>query len=89
MPVSPALSVDEPPVPHYADKPPVPTLALWSRRDGIVAKRAARGLEGERDKQVEIGCSHMAFGVSRQAGERIAREIALFLREIEGFESQD
>ena len=25
-------------------KPPVPTLALWSRRDGIVAPSAARGL---------------------------------------------
>ena len=81
--------VDAPPVLHYPDKPPVPTLAIWSRRDGIVAWRAARGLDGERDKAVEIGCSHMAFGVSRQAGERIAREIALFLREIEGFESQD
>jgi len=81
--------VDEPPVPHYADKPPVPTLAIWSRRDGIVAKRAARGLEGERDKEVEIDCSHMAFGVSRQAGERIAREIAHFLKQTEGAESQD
>jgi hypothetical protein len=76
-------------VPHFADKPPVPTLAIWSAKDGIVAKRAARGLEGERDKQVEIGCSHMAFGVSRRAGRRIAREIELFLREVEGIESRD
>jgi pimeloyl-ACP methyl ester carboxylesterase len=81
--------VDQPPVPHFADKPPVPTLAIWSAKDGIVAKRAARGLEGERDKQVEIGCSHMAFGVSRRAGRRIAREIELFLREVEGIESRD
>jgi pimeloyl-ACP methyl ester carboxylesterase len=81
--------VDEPPVGHLPDKPPVPTLAIWSAKDGIVAKRAARGLEGERDKQVEIGCSHMAFGVSRQASRRVAREIALFLREIEDPESQD
>ena len=79
--------VHEPPVPHYSDKPPVPTLAIWSRKDGIVAPRAARGLEGERDKEVEIGCSHMAFGVSRQAGQRIAREIALFLKDVEGAES--
>ena len=43
-------TVDEPPVPHHADKPPVPTLAIWSRRDGSSRKRAARGLEGERDK---------------------------------------
>jgi len=81
--------VDDPPVMHYPAKPPVPTLAIWSKKDGIVAKRAARGLEGERDKQVEIGCSHMAFGVSRKATRRVAREIDLFLREIEGSESRD
>jgi pimeloyl-ACP methyl ester carboxylesterase len=75
--------VDAPPVLHYPDKPPVPALAIWSRRDGIVARRAARGLEGERDKEVEIGCSHMAFGVSRKAGRRIAREIEQFLKEVE------
>jgi len=75
--------VDDPPVPHFPDKPPVPTLAIWSAKDGIVAKRAARGLEGERDKEVEIGCNHMAFGVSRKAGERVAREIARFLEEVE------
>ena len=75
--------VDAPPVPHFADKPPVPTLAIWSRRDGIVAPRAARGLEGERDREVEIGCNHMAFGVSEKAGRRIAREIGKFLKEME------
>jgi pimeloyl-ACP methyl ester carboxylesterase len=72
--------VDNPPVTHRSDKPPVPTLALWSMRDGIVARRAARGLDGERDAQVEIGCGHMAFGLSRRAGQRIAREIDGFLK---------
>jgi pimeloyl-ACP methyl ester carboxylesterase len=81
--------VDDPPVPHFPAKPPVPTLAIWSKRDGIVARRAARGLDGERDRQVEIGCSHMAFGVSRKAGERVAREIEKFLKEVEGSESRD
>ena len=80
--------VDDPPVLHYPDKPPVPTLAIWSRNDGIVARRAARGLDGERDKQVEIRCSHMAFGVSRTATRRVAREIARFLKEVEGAESR-
>jgi pimeloyl-ACP methyl ester carboxylesterase len=75
--------VDEPPVPHRPDKPPVPTLAIWSAKDGIIAKRAARGLDGERDAQVEIGCSHMAFGVSRKAARRAVREIARFLDEVE------
>jgi len=81
--------VDQPPVPHFPDKPPVPTLAIWSAKDGIVAKRAARGLDGERDKEVEIGCSHMAFGVSRKAAGRVTREIMQFLDEIGGPESQD
>ena len=75
--------VEDPPVLHYSAKPPVPQLALWSRKDGIVAPRAARGLPGERDKEVEIGCGHMAFGVSRAVGTRIATEIAIFLNEVE------
>jgi len=80
--------VDDPPIPHSPDKPPVPTLAIWSAKDGIVAKRAARGLDGERDKEVEISCSHVAFGVSRKATERIAKEIAVFLKETDGAESR-
>jgi pimeloyl-ACP methyl ester carboxylesterase len=75
--------VDRPPVPHFAEKPPVPTLAIWSRKDGIIAPRAARGLEGERDREVEIGCSHMAFGVSTRATRRAVQEIETFLREVE------
>jgi hypothetical protein len=76
-------SVDDPPVPRITEKPPVPCLALWSARDGIVAPRSARGLEDERDKAVEIGCSHMAFGISKNATRRVAREIGLFLDEVD------
>jgi alpha/beta hydrolase fold len=72
--------VDDPPILHMPDKPPVPTLAIWSARDGIVAKRAARGLDGERDAEVEIGCSHMGFGISRKATRRVVREIDRFLK---------
>jgi pimeloyl-ACP methyl ester carboxylesterase len=71
--------VDEPPIPRITAKPPVACLALWSRRDGIVAVRAARGLDGERDKEVEVGCSHMAFGISGKATRRVVREIDTFL----------
>jgi dienelactone hydrolase len=74
-------SVDNPPVPRITDKPPVPALALWSHKDGIVAPRSAHGLDGERDKAVEIGCSHMAFGISKNATRRVAREIEIFLQE--------
>jgi hypothetical protein len=72
--------VDEPPVPRITDKPPVPHLAIWSRRDGIVAPRSARGLEHERDAAVELRCTHMAFGVSKRVGRHVAREIARFLK---------
>ena len=58
--------VDQPPIPRLFDKPPVPTLAIWSRRDGIIAAEAARGQPDESDKAVEISSSHMGFGVSRR-----------------------
>ncbi|MEA1072256.1 alpha/beta hydrolase [Sphingomonas sp. LY160] len=73
--------VDQPPFPRILDKPPVPTLALWSRRDGIVSVRSARGLEGERDREVEIDTTHMGFAVSRSALTRINRVVADFLED--------
>ena len=73
-------SVDEPPIPRITDKPPVPTLAIWSRKDGIVAVRAARGLADESDKAVELCCAHMAFGVSAKTAHQVVREIDNFLK---------
>jgi pimeloyl-ACP methyl ester carboxylesterase len=72
--------VDEPPLPRITDKPPVPQLALWSRKDGLIAPRSARGLEGERDEAVELDCTHMGFGVSARAAADIVREIDRFLK---------
>lgn len=72
--------VDEPPLPRITEKPPVPHLALWSRRDGLIAPRAARGLEHERDAEVELECHHMAFGVSPHAAKRVVQEIDRFLK---------
>jgi len=60
--------VDAPPIDaHLAQKPPVPTYALWSRRDGIVAPASARGLPGEADYCVEVDCSHLAFACAPEA----------------------
>jgi pimeloyl-ACP methyl ester carboxylesterase len=60
--------VDSPPVDaRLAEKPPVPTYALWSRRDGIVAPASARGLPGEADHSVEVDCSHLAFACAPEA----------------------
>jgi len=71
--------VDDPPIKTVlAEKPPVPTLALWSRKDGIVSVRSARGLAGESDRQVEIPCSHMGFGVSGRAYPKIIEAIRAF-----------
>ncbi|MEO6255406.1 MAG: alpha/beta hydrolase [Sphingomicrobium sp.] len=72
--------VDQPPIARITDKPPVPHLAIWSRRDGIVAARAARGLDHERDHEVEFRCTHMAFGVSRRTSAQVVREIDKFLK---------
>ncbi|ALC13359.1 esterase/lipase family protein [Sphingopyxis sp. 113P3] len=54
--------VECPPVDfHPAPRPAIPTFALWSPRDGIVAPGSARGLPSESDRQVEVDCSHMGF----------------------------
>lgn len=74
--------VDEPPIPRVTEKPPVPHLAIWSPRDGIVAPRAARGLEHERDEAVEMRCTHMAFGVSKKTAGRVVQEIDRFLKNL-------
>ncbi|HEV2080495.1 MAG TPA: alpha/beta hydrolase [Allosphingosinicella sp.] len=65
--------VDRPPLNvDLGAKPPVLTIALWSRRDGIVAPACARGFEGQSDRQVELECSHMGFVTSSRAFRRIA-----------------
>jgi len=71
--------VDDPPLPRITEKPPVPHLAIWSRRDGLIAPRAARGLDHERDEEAELNCHHMAFGISRRAAREVVREIDTFL----------
>jgi dienelactone hydrolase len=76
--------VNEPPFPHLTHKPPVPTLALWSRRDGIVAPSAARGRDNERDKAVEIDTYHSGFAVHRPVLSQVVNEIRTFLTEAEG-----
>lgn len=71
--------VDEPPVAtDPCAKPPVPTLAIWSRRDGMVAPACARGREGESDRQIELDCGHMGFAVSGRAYPRIVSAISSF-----------
>ena len=71
--------VDKPPIDVVlAEKPPVPTLAIWSGRDGIVAVSCARGQPHESDQQVELACSHMGFGVSGRAYPAIVKAVREF-----------
>ena len=78
--------VDKPPIADSEEKPPVPTLAIWSRRDGIVGAPSARGTEANRDKAVEVDSSHMGFAVSKKGTRQAVAEIVKFLKETEGAE---
>lgn len=71
--------VDDPPIDaDPAVKPPVPTLAVFSRRDGIVAVCAARGEPHESDARIELDCGHMAFAVSGRAYPGIVAAVKAF-----------
>ena len=80
--------VDQPPIPDSEEKPPVPTLAIWSRRDGIVGAPSARGTEATRDKAVEVNSTHMGFAVSKKGTRQAVAEIVRFLKEMEGAKSR-
>ncbi len=58
-------SVDSPPIAiDVSLKPPVFTIAAWSRRDGIVSIASARGLPEESDETLELPGSHIDLGTS-------------------------
>ena len=57
------------------DKPPVPTISIWSTRDGMVAPRAACGLPHESDTQIKTDCTHMALIADPGLIRRIAQII--------------
>lgn len=64
--------VDAPPMPwHEEAKPAVPTFALWSRADGVIARGSARGTPEERDHAIELQCNHMAFAYSAEATDAV------------------
>lgn len=62
--------VDEPPVGErcFGAKPPVPTIALWSPRDGIVSPRSSCGRRGERDRAIAVRVTHLGFAGHPQVG---------------------
>lgn len=73
--------VHAPPVDvELAVKPPVPTLALWSRRDGIIPPACAAGLLGERDEAIEVECRHLGFAAARSGIQPIGAALARWLK---------
>ncbi|MCB5424605.1 alpha/beta hydrolase [Altererythrobacter sp. CC-YST694] len=70
-------SVDE--VPEGLDfltKPPVPTIAVWSASDGIVAPAAARGLGSESDLQIELDVTHFGYGGTADGVRQVVEMLA-------------
>jgi pimeloyl-ACP methyl ester carboxylesterase len=68
-------AVDDPPFElAAAPKPPVPTVALWSPRDGVVHPRAAAGWPHERDRAVALRCTHLGFASGREAIAEVLRQ---------------
>ncbi len=68
--------VEAPPiVDDITAKPPVPTVALWSPRDGIVSPRSSCGRKGERDRAVALRCSHLGFAYSDEAISAVLQEL--------------
>lgn len=66
--------IDAPPIEvMLGEKPPVPSYAFWSARDGVVAPGSARGKRHESDHRIELDCSHMAFVARPDAIRAIAR----------------
>ncbi len=69
-------AVDAPPIEvDFATKPPVPTIALWSPRDGVIAPRAAAGWPHERDRAVAMRCNHLAFASDPGTIQEVLRQL--------------
>ncbi len=61
-------TVDAPPFSEDPGiKPPVRTIAVWSRRDGIVAPHCAEGDEGQSDARIEVPYKHFEMASARGA----------------------
>ncbi|MEJ7925914.1 alpha/beta hydrolase [Sphingobium sp. AN641] len=69
--------VDMPPFAcNREEKPPVPTVALWSSRDGVVLPACAAGRAGERDLAIEVDCTHMGFAAAPEGIAAVGRALA-------------
>lgn len=70
-------TVDTPKLPGDPSvKPAVQTVAVWSANDGVIAPECARGLQTERDVEIEVPFRHFAMGSDKQAIDRIVAILA-------------
>lgn len=66
--------IDQPPIPFgTAPRPAVPTYALWSANDGVIAPASARGLPDESDRTIELSCGHFGFAFSDESIDAVIR----------------
>ena len=57
------------------EKPPVPTTAMWSRGDGIVAPVCARGAPNESDRQIQVSCSHIGYMTNKDVLRKLLEQL--------------
>ncbi len=57
------------------NKPPVETIAMWSRTDGVIPPHSARGDDALRDREVEVDCTHIGFSYAPAAIYAVLREL--------------
>jgi pimeloyl-ACP methyl ester carboxylesterase len=70
-------SVENPPIAFHDDpKPPQPTFAFWSGRDGVIAPPCACGRDDERDQAIELTCGHMGMAYDRMTIDAIIAALA-------------
>lgn len=70
-------TVEDPPFEEDLEaKPPVPTIAVWSPIDGIVAPECACGRDHESDHRLELEATHFTIGTSRKCIEQILAKMA-------------
>lgn len=60
----------------FRAKPPVHTVAVWSKRDGIVAPETSCGDPDQSDERIELTCTHMGFCASAEGVRDVVRLVA-------------
>ena len=61
---------------NVAAKPPVPTVAVWSANDGIIAPESARGQPEESDRRVEVAAHHLDMGSNAASVRQVIAALA-------------